>query len=75
MATSRKAADHATEVRPANADGSVDEKTIELRGPDGAVTRIVEHPDGTIEIHADAMASSGQAVRVPTKGPAHPIRY
>lgn len=75
MATSRKAANHATEVRPANAGGADEEKVIELRGPDGAVTRIVESPDGTIEIHASAMAGSGEAVRIPPTGAPHTIRY
>lgn len=73
MATSPKAADHATEVRPVNAGGAVEEKVIEVRGLDGALTRIVERPDGTIEIHAQAMARSGHAVCVPPTGPAHTI--
>lgn len=56
------------------ATSPVKDKVVELRGPDGTVTRIVERPDGSIEIHTSAMTASEQAVCVPASGSAQPIR-
>lgn len=75
MATSVTMANDASEVTPAITNRAVEDKVVELRGPDGSVTRIVERPDGTIEIHTAAMEQSRQAVCVPTAGSAQPIRF
>jgi hypothetical protein len=74
MATSVTTADNNTGCRAAataaRTSGAVEPKVIEVPGPDGAVTTIRQHPDGTIDIHTAAMAASGNAVRVPAAGAA-----
>lgn len=75
MATSVTMVNDASAAPPATENGAVEDKVVELSGPDGSVTRIVERPDGTIEIHTAAMEGSRQAVRVPTAGSAQPIRF
>jgi hypothetical protein len=75
MATSVSTADNNTGCRAAastaaRTTGAVEDKVIEVLGPDGVVTTIRQHPDGTIDIHTAAMAASGDAVRVPVAGAA-----
>jgi hypothetical protein len=66
--TRRRKTGESASFRGAGGGTANEDKIIELLGVDGVVTRICQHPDGTIEIHTAAMSASGHAVRVPSTG-------